>query len=222
MIRRSTTGVLAVLAFALAGCAPGPIDGPAVKETNYDGGLPFPTDQASLASPEPTTAETSSEAPIAGPTEASTASSATPTPTEDPCSTLTEAEAVQIAADSIPIPSGFEDMTWSLDRYDASTFDSCAELSAVRIELEQAGHPTAPLAVAFFHDGELVATIDGRDPQGQVRELVRIDDATIEVNFRFWRENECTACASGYALSTFTWDAASTSVSREDTIPNNG
>lgn len=170
------------------------------------------------------------ESPVATP-KASEVAEATPEPTETPeepiCSDLTGPEAVLKWIGQVP-PNPLEHVRgdgingWGVggdyDGYvDYTTYDPCAALSWVAF-MTAGGSGSSDWVVMLFHGGEYVGTAT-EEPVDYGVKGSRLLDSVIQLNYRFPKDGESTATASGSAVSIFTWDAESDSVIREGELP---
>ena len=107
---------------------------------------------------------------------------------------------------------GQEDQGWALDldNADTNTYDPCAALSWIVVGIRGAT-ASSPTHIMLFHHGQYTglasAQMIGFPPQ-----VVRLDDASVQVTYTWTRDGEITAEASGRSVSVFTWDDASQSV----------
>lgn len=169
--------------------------------------------------------------PSSGTPKASETAEATPAPTEAPepeeptCADLTGAEAVlKWIGEVPPNPLGITEGVngWGVggdyDPYvDYETYDPCAALSWVAI-LTAGGSGSSDWVVMLFHEGEYVGTAT-EQPIPYGLKGSRISDGVIQLDYLFPKDGESTGSASGWAVSTFTWDEASASVLREGELP---
>ena len=144
----------------------------------------------------------------------SASASATPTPTPAPTCASLDGEAA--AAEAIPLlPAPFDDPAMSVIEWDASqatvdTYDPCAALSWIVVPIS-GGSVSSPNQIALFHRGEYIGPATERS-YGFWPEVARIDDATIEVTYRWAESGDTNAEPSGRAVASFAWDEASQSV----------
>ena len=116
------------------------------------------------------------------------------------CSGLTGEEALAAWGPDVPI---YNDWPWWLEGADTSTYDECADLSWITLEIEGAT-ASSPVQIMLFHRGEYIGTT-ASEPIGFYPDVVRVDDATIEVTYTWPKEGEANAEASGSSVSVFTW-----------------
>lgn len=150
-------------------------------------------------------------------------STATPTPTPTPtptCSSLTEEEAFQQSVADVPLPSFLPDRAWVPAIADEAGYDPCAALSWITVVIDGAT-VSSPNHIMLFHEGEYLGTAT-KIAYGFTPRVERVDDATIRVTYRYLMPGEANAQASGQAVATFTWDAASQSVTMQGDVPPDG
>lgn len=153
-------------------------------------------------------------------TEATTdaeTTTATPAPPDEECSALTGQEAVDRWLGDMETHkrSGVE-WRWSAN-VDATTYDPCAGLSWVSLNIER-GTGSSPHAIMLFHQGEFVGPATDLDIW-QRHEVRRISEDSIEVTYSYPDDDEFVVDASGRATSTFTWDEAEGKVVRTGELP---
>lgn len=181
---QNLTGLAVLLvALALAGCQGG------TTPVSSD------TADAATASQESTAAQTEENA------------SAQPT---EKCATMTGAEAVSTWGPQVPTFREGDAWQWDLDRADTTTYDPCAALSWVVLEIS-GSTASSPVQIMLFHRGRYIGTTSS-EPIGFPPEAVRLDDAAIQVTYTWVRDGESNAEASGRSVSVFTWDEQTQSV----------
>lgn len=172
-------------------------------------------------------AEPSAETPKASEVQETTLepTEVTPEPEEPTCADLTGSEAVlKWIGEVPPHPLGLTEGIngWGVggdyDPYvDYETYDPCAALSWVAI-LTAGGSGSSDWVVMIFHEGDYVGTAT-EQPIPYGLKGSRISDSVIQLDYLFPKDGESTAAASGWAVSTFTWDEESASVLREGELP---
>ena len=131
-------------------------------------------------------------------------------PTTEKCATMTGAEAVSTWGPQVPTFREGDDWQWDLDRADPNTYDPCAALSWVVLEIPRAT-VSSPVQIMLFHRGQYIGTTSS-ESIGFPPEVVRLDDAAIQVTYTWTRGGESNAEASGRSVSIFTWDEQTQSV----------
>ena len=178
-----------LVALALAGCR----GGTAPVSPDETGAS---AEAAAAASQEPTAAQTEEENASAQPTEK--------------CATMTGAEAVSTWGPQVPTFREGYDWQWDLDGADTTTYDACAALSWVVLEIP-GNTASSPFQIMLFHRGRYIGTTSS-EPIGFPPKVVRLDDAAIQVAYTWLRDGESNAEASGRSVSIFTWDEQTQSV----------
>ena len=130
-------------------------------------------------------------------------------PTEK-CATMTGAEAVSTWGPQVPTFREGYDWQWDLDGADTTTYDACAALSWVVLEIP-GNTASSPFQIMLFHRGRYIGTTSS-EPIGFPPKVVRLDDAAIQVAYTWPRDGESNAEASGRSISIFTWDDQTRSV----------
>ena len=131
-------------------------------------------------------------------------------PTTEKCATMTGAEAVSTWGPQVPTFREGYDWQWNLDRADPNTYDPCAALSWVVLGLK-GGMASSPVQIMLFHRGQYIG-VTASEPINYWPEVVRLDDAAIQVTYKWPRDGETTAGATGRSVSIFTWDKQTQSV----------
>lgn len=181
-------------------------------------GLALVTLVAALVAGCATTADAGSTA--AAPTPSPSGSAAvtpTPTPTPDACGPATGQEAAAAGIAALPAPAGLESARWDAANADYSGYDPCAPLSWSLVTLEFAT-VSSPTAILLFHDGEYLGTAT-EQAYGFTPAVERTADDAISVTYRFTQGMESNAEASGRAVATYTWNAATDSVEMAGELP---
>ena len=123
---------------------------------------------------------------------------------------MTGAEAVSTWGPQVPAFREGDDWQWDLGRADTTTYDPCAALSWVVLEIPRAT-VSSPVQIMLFHRGQYIGTT-ASESIGFPPEVVRLDDAAIQVTYTWTRDGESNAEASGRSVSIFTWDEQTQSV----------
>jgi hypothetical protein len=147
-------------------------------------------------------------APAASAPDAS-AAAATPaaSPTESPCGTASAADAVATGIATLRPPGGLSGTEWDAERADVSGYDPCAALAwAVVTPVD--GTVSSPSAILLFHDGTYLGTATA-EQYAFFPAVQRTADDAIAVTYRYARDGEPNAMASGRTQATYTWDAGS-------------
>ena len=131
-------------------------------------------------------------------------------PTTEKCATMTGAEAISTWGPQVPTFREGYDWQWNLDRADPNTYDPCAALSWVVLGLK-GGMASSPVQIMLFHRGQYIG-VTASEPSNYWPEVVRLDDAAIQVTYKWPRDGETTAGATGRSVSIFTWDEQTQSV----------
>ena len=139
-------------------------------------------------------------------TEASEEATPTPSPTPE-CADKSGADALGTWASQVPTYNGW---AWDTTEADVSTYDSCASLSWIVLPIE-GGTASSPYQIMLFHHGEYIG-VTSDQMIGFFPEVERLDDETIQVTYKWPRDGESTAGASGRSVSVFTWDAITRAV----------
>ena len=210
MPRSSALTRLAALfvALALAGC-----QGGTTPTSSDEAGAS--AEDAAAASQEPTAAQTEEEnasddeSARTRPSTSASPETASAQPTEK-CATMTGAEAVSTWGPQVPTFREGYDWQWNLDRADPNTYDPCAALSWVVLGLK-GGMASSPVQIMLFHRGQYIG-VTASEPINYWPEVVRLDDAAIQVTYKWPRDGETTAGATGRSVSIFTWDKQTQSV----------
>jgi hypothetical protein len=163
-----------------------------------------------------TTADTGPTATASTPPSSGSAA-ATPAPSPEACGPSTGQEAAAAAVAELPAPAGLEGVRWDAANADYSGYDPCAALSWSLVTLEGATAST-PTAVLLFHSGAYLGTATEK-AYGFTPAVERTADDAISVTYRFPQGMESNAEASGSAVATFTWNAATDSVEMSGDLP---
>lgn len=106
------------------------------------------------------------------------------------------------------------DRSWKL--FD-SNFDPCSALSWITVTLEGAT-ASSPYHILLFHNGEYLGTATAK-AYGFSPRISRVDDSEIAVNYRWPKEGEGNAEASGTTQAGFRWDEGAQKVVMSGDVP---
>ena len=123
---------------------------------------------------------------------------------------MTGAAAISTWGPQVPTFRSESYWQWDLDGADTTTYDACAALSWVVLEIPRAT-VSSPVQIMLFHRGQYIGTTSS-ESIGFPPEVVRLDDAAIQVTYTWTRDGESNAEASGRSVSIFTWDEQTQSV----------
>lgn len=123
---------------------------------------------------------------------------------------MTGAEAISTWGPQVPTFREGYDWQWNLDGADPNTYDPCAALSWVVLGLK-GGMASSPVQIMLFHRGQYIG-VTASEPINYWPEVVRLDDAAIQVTYKWPRDGETTAGATGRSVSIFIWDEQTQSV----------
>lgn len=158
-------------------------------------------------------AESEAAAKAAAESEAAAKAAAESEAAQKECSGETAAEAVRNNAGKVR--EGL--YPWAFDGYDDFAFDGCAALDVIPLNI-YGGTGSSPTQLMFFHHGEYVGPGTPHD-YAFAPSIERVDDATLRVTYRYARDGESNAAATGKAVSTFTWDEAKEKLVRTGDVP---
>lgn len=166
---------------------------------------------APTAQPEGHMTASDTPAPGSQSPEATTASSsATPEPSGS-CANTTAEQAVNENIDKVgPAFPDRNDPNTEWMAIDTETYDPCADLSWVTLTI-RGGTASSPSQQMLFHDGEYLGTTT-KEGIAFSPETVRLSDSAIQVTYRWAKEGESNAGASGRAVSTYSWNPNTESV----------
>ena len=204
-----------LVALALAGCRGG-----TTPASSDEAGTS--AEAAATAAQEPTAAQTEEEnasddeSARTRPPASASPETASAQPTEK-CATMTGAEAVSTWGPQVPAFREGDDWQWDLGRADTTTYDPCAALSWVVLEIP-GNTASSPFQIMLFHRGQYIGTTASK-PIGFPPKVVRLDDAAIQVAYTWPRDGESNAEASGRSISIFTWDDRTRSVTHSGEWP---
>lgn len=165
-----------------------------------------PEPEASVTSAPATTPDSTSETGTDATSASDEPTGTDATEPDDACSTFTGEEAAERWVDRLDPVGDPSDPGWQWDAESADTdgYDPCADLSWISISIKGATG-SSPRAIMLFHRGDYLGTATDDSVQAP-HTVKRLDDATLEVTYRYPKDGEGTATASGEAVSTFTWD----------------
>lgn len=189
-----------MLGVALAGAAIVLLAGCAAPGAGPDGGSTAPT-----------------AAPATSTEEASADGSEGATDPEPACSGLTPQEAYEGSVDEVPPPFDDMDTEWFAPDIGLELFDDCAALSPIVITID-GGTASSPSQIMLFHHGEYVGTAT-ETAYGFWPEAVQLDEATVEVTYRYPQGDDTNADPSGRAVATFAWNAETEQVDMTGELP---
>ena len=98
-----------------------------------------------------------------------------------------------------------------------SNFDPCADLSWITVTLEGAT-ASSPYHILLFHNGEYLGTATAK-AYGFSPKVSRVDDSEIAVTYRWPKEGEDNAEASGTTQAGFRWDEGAQKVVMSGDVP---
>ena len=204
-----------LVALALAGCRGG-----TTPASSDEAGTS--AEAAATAAQEPTAAQTEEgnasddESARTRPPASASPETASAQPTEK-CATMTGAEAVSTWGPQVPTFRSESYWQWDLNGADTTTYDACAALSWVVLEIP-GNTASSPFQIMLFHRGQYIGTTASK-PIGFPPKVVRLDDAAIQVAYTWPRDGESNAEASGRSISIFTWDDRTRSVTHSGEWP---
>ncbi|WP_312793783.1 LppP/LprE family lipoprotein [Kocuria sp.] len=201
---RTLTAAAALLVLSLGGltgCSSSPAEQPQSMATSSE-----------IANGPTSGIRSQAASPQAGTDAAATtaASSATPEPSGS-CANTSAEQAVNENIDRVgpAFPQGnVPDAEWVA--IDTETYDPCADLSWVTLTI-RGGTASSPSQQMLFHDGEYLGTTT-QEGIGFSPATVRLSDSAIQVTYRWAKEGESNAGASGRAVSTYSWNPNTESV----------
>lgn len=201
---RTLTAAAALLVLSLGGltgCSSSPAEQPQSMATSSE-----------IANGPTSGIRSQAASPQAGTDAAATtaASSATPEPSGS-CANTSAEQAVNENIDRVgpAFPKGnVPDAEWVA--IDTETYDPCADLSWVTLTI-RGGTASSPSQQMLFHDGEYLGTTT-QEGIGFSPATVRLSDSAIQVTYRWAKEGESNAGASGRAVSTYSWNPNTESV----------
>ena len=111
---------------------------------------------------------------------------------------------------------------WTNVSEDYEGYDSCAELSWIDA-IPGSSHKECCISsmvhhILLFHRGKFIGTAT-YDPYSFSPVITRTSDSSIRVTYRYMKEDEAPASASGSTTAEFTWNPAKNQVDMEGTPP---
>lgn len=151
-----------------------------------------------------------------------------PTPTAEPtpsptatCSGLTGQEALDRWVSEVPPfepgHPGTEHVAWTTEYSITDTYDECAELSWIVLDVEGATG-SSPNAIMLFHHGELIG-LASEEYFPYYPQVVGTAEGAVQVSYPWPSPHETPPNRSMRSISTFTWDEDSSSVRRDGDLP---
>lgn len=205
---RALTAAAALLVLSLGGltgCSSSPAEQPQSMATSSEiANGPTSGIRSQSASPQAGT-----DAAATG--QATTAASSAPPEPSGSCANTSAEQAVNENIDRVgpAFPKGnVPDAEWVA--IDTETYDPCADLSWVTLTI-RGGTASSPSQQMLFHDGEYLGTTT-QEGIGFSPATVRLSDSAIQVTYRWAKEGESNAGASGRAVSTYSWNPNTESV----------
>jgi len=175
--------------------------------------------------PAPTQTVTQTVAPSAESTETPTSTpTATPAPVQTPqptatptCGSEDPTSAIQQAATRLGAPAGIEGAEWDTAGAARGGYDPCAALSWVVLRPANSTG-SSPSAILLFHEGTYLGTAT-KVQYSFTPDVTRTSDAAVSVTYRYPRDGESNAEASGRADATYRWDDAARRVVMTGDVP---
>lgn len=133
----------------------------------------------------------------------------------DSCGDIDAAQAVNVVLENLT--PWREERQWRVAD-DAVGYDACASLSYIVFGIERAT-ASSPYHIALYHHGEYLGTAT-QEPRGFWPTVRQKNDKEVEVEYRYLRQGESTAEASGRSYALFTWDDGSNRVVMTGTAPD--
>ena len=111
---------------------------------------------------------------------------------------------------------------WTNVSEDYEGYDSCAELSWIDA-IPGSSHKECCISsmvhhILLFHRGKFIGTAT-YEPYSFSPVITRTSDSSIRVTYRYMKEDEAPASASGSTTAEFTWNPAKNQVDMEGTPP---
>ena len=111
---------------------------------------------------------------------------------------------------------------WTNISEDYEGYDSCAELSWIDA-IPGSSHKECCISsmvhhILLFHRGKFIGTAT-YEPYSFSPVITRTSDSSIRVTYRYMKEDEAPASASGSTTAEFTWNPAKNQVDMEGTPP---
>lgn len=99
----------------------------------------------------------------------------------------------------------------------SSQYDPCAALSWITVTLEGAT-VSSPYHILLFHNGEYLGTATAK-AYGFSPRISRVNDSEIAVTYRWPKDGESNAAASGKSQAGFRWDEGAQKVIMSGDVP---
>lgn len=197
----------------------------------------FPTPSASPSASASATPSASSPAPVpsvvtitvhAEPTESKTSESKSDSKSEakseskkdSTCASDSASTVVSKALRELKNKSKWDQWTNVSENYEG--YDPCAELSWIDA-IPGSSHKECCISsmvhhILLFHRGKFIGTAT-YEPYSFSPVITRTSDSSIRVTYRYMKEDEAPASASGSTTAEFTWNPAKNQVDMEGTPP---
>ena len=194
----------------------------------------FPTPSASPSASASASPSASSPAPV--PSVVTITVHAEPTASESKSDSKSEAKSESkkdstCASDSAStvVPKALRELKnkskwdqWTNVSEDYEGYDSCAELSWIDA-IPGSSHKECCISsmvhhILLFHRGKFIGTAT-YEPYSFSPVITRTSDSSIRVTYRYMKEDEAPASASGSTTAEFTWNPAKNQVDMEGTPP---
>lgn len=197
----------------------------------------FPTPSASPSASASATPSASSPAPVpsvvtitvhAEPTESKTSESKSDSKSEakseskkdSTCASDSVSTVVSKALRELKNKSKWDQWTNVSENYEG--YDPCAELSWIDA-IPGSSHKECCISsmvhhILLFHRGKFIGTAT-YEPYSFSPVITRTSDSSIRVTYRYMKEDEAPASASGSTTAEFTWNPAKNQVDMEGTPP---
>jgi len=196
---------LGLVSIALTGCSTGSGDPAPTKTVTQTVAPSAESTGTPTSTPTPTPAAAATPAPVPTPSAAPTCGS------EDPTS------AIQQAATRLGAPAGIAGAEWDTAGAARGGYDPCAALSWVVLRPANSTG-SSPSAILLFHDGTYLGTAT-KVQYPFTPEVTRTSDAAVSVTYRYARDGESNAEASGRVDATYRWDDAAGRVVMTGDVP---
>lgn len=166
---------------------------------------------------DPATAESPAEdsAPTASPSAVEEEETAADVNAQ--CSDLTGQQAAERWVGQVPTFNGWP---WATEYANTEGYDSCLPLSWIVLPIE-GGTGSSPYQIMLFNQGQYLGTATS-EAYGFSPIIERLDDSMIQVTWRWPKEGESNAAASGRTSAEFRWDDAQNKVIMTGDVPTYG
>lgn len=168
--------------------------------------------------------------PTAEPSSATDASSAAAAPSSDAkstegrgrdCGNLSAEEAAKHGVTqldrNVTLGGTIRDFNWDARTADLSHYDPCATLSVIQV-WPLNGTASTPSHLMMFNKGEYKG-VGTKDPRGSAREITRVNDSTLDVEYSFHGPRDPGYNPTGRANATYTWSSAAERVVLTGEVP---